>query len=349
LAVSLAARNSRQKQRRFKVRSYRRIVSEEKGQVDNFKKTEKQARSAKEEFEGLKPYDTASRQHYIDNSAGLSQKGGPPSSFPGNVLFTSQELKEAKKCQIKMTRPWRPQSQTPPMRHWSQLEWPGQPQCRLLQPSNAQPIWQQNAPPRLWQPHGPEKPGWHWTWQNCPSREEWGKKEKQVCSAPNQPLLDSFPSMNKAIWQLAPLDRCQSIGEEAQCRALNSQEDLKPIMARTMPVRPTHLPVPFPAAQADNISHQFQPPFFQKVRQNINWWKKAKASQEVQEIILEGVKWHYPIKGNLSMQPCIRNKEETNLAWETIQEYLEVGALKEICPSQARHLIPWFVIKKGKN
>ena len=37
------------------------------------------------------------------------------------------------------------------------------------------------------------------------------------------------------------------------------------------------------------------------------------------------------------------------MAWETIQEYLEVGAIKEIPLHQAKHLIPWFVIKKGEK
>ena len=37
------------------------------------------------------------------------------------------------------------------------------------------------------------------------------------------------------------------------------------------------------------------------------------------------------------------------MALETIQEYLEVGAVKEINLQQAKHLIPWFVIKKGEK
>ena len=37
------------------------------------------------------------------------------------------------------------------------------------------------------------------------------------------------------------------------------------------------------------------------------------------------------------------------MAWETIQEYLEVGAVTEIPLHQAKHLIPWFVIKKGEK
>ena len=49
------------------------------------------------------------------------------------------------------------------------------------------------------------------------------------------------------------------------------------------------------------------------------------------------------------MIPCIRNQTETQLAWETIQEYLEVGAIKEIPLQRAKHLIPWFVIQKGEK
>jgi len=37
------------------------------------------------------------------------------------------------------------------------------------------------------------------------------------------------------------------------------------------------------------------------------------------------------------------------MAWETIEEYLEVGAIKEVPLSQAKHLITWFVIKKGEK
>ena len=37
------------------------------------------------------------------------------------------------------------------------------------------------------------------------------------------------------------------------------------------------------------------------------------------------------------------------MALESIQEYLDVGALKEISLQQAKHLIPWFVIKKGEK
>jgi hypothetical protein len=57
----------------------------------------------------------------------------------------------------------------------------------------------------------------------------------------------------------------------------------------------------------------------------------------------------YALPSSLSLHPCFRNQEETNLAWETIKEYLDVGAIKEIPLQQAKHLIPWFVIKKGEK
>ena len=37
------------------------------------------------------------------------------------------------------------------------------------------------------------------------------------------------------------------------------------------------------------------------------------------------------------------------MALETLEDYISVGAVREIHPSQPRHLIPWFVIKKGEK
>ena len=99
-----------------------------------------------------------------------------------------------------------------------------------------------------------------------------------------------------------------------------------------------------------NLNHpSVSPPFFMQVRNCIQWWEKAKATKEVLHLLWEGVQLTHHINGNLSMQVCKRNLEETSLAMETIQEYLEVGAIKEICPSQAKHLIPLFVIKREKS
>ena len=51
----------------------------------------------------------------------------------------------------------------------------------------------------------------------------------------------------------------------------------------------------------------------------------------------------------LSRKPCLRGMEETKMAVETIQEYISVGAVKEIALHEAKHLVPWFVIHKGEK
>ena len=62
-----------------------------------------------------------------------------------------------------------------------------------------------------------------------------------------------------------------------------------------------------------------------------------------------GVTADFPLPQTLSTFPCVRNQKETQMAWETVQEYLDVQAIKEIHPSEAKHLIPWFVIQRGEK
>jgi hypothetical protein len=90
-----------------------------------------------------------------------------------------------------------------------------------------------------------------------------------------------------------------------------------------------------------------QDPFFLRLRERIHWWRQNTMNPQVLNLIEQGVQNDWDLPSQLSKVPCIRKQEETHMAWETIQEYLEVGALKEIAASKARHLIPWFVIKKG--
>ena len=90
-------------------------------------------------------------------------------------------------------------------------------------------------------------------------------------------------------------------------------------------------------------------PFFHRLQSRLPWWQRNSADPGVLNLITHGVTSSYPLPSSLSVHPCFRNQEETNLAWETIREYLEIGASKEIPLHQARHLIPWFVIKKGEN
>ena len=92
-----------------------------------------------------------------------------------------------------------------------------------------------------------------------------------------------------------------------------------------------------------------QGPFFKRLRQSLPWWEQNTRNPEVLGLIKHGVPASYPLPSRLSKGKCIRSQEETILAWETIQEYLEVGAIKEILLHQAKHLIPWFVIKRGEK
>jgi hypothetical protein len=64
-------------------------------------------------------------------------------------------------------------------------------------------------------------------------------------------------------------------------------------------------------------------------------------------LITKGVNLDYQPHSHLSKHPCKRKKEKNPMAWETIQEYLEVGALKEIPTLMAKYFIPWFEVKKG--
>jgi len=79
------------------------------------------------------------------------------------------------------------------------------------------------------------------------------------------------------------------------------------------------------------------------------WWQSSTNDPQVLHLITHGVTAAYHLPSSLSKHPCVRNQEETQMALETIQEYLEVGAIKEILPHQAKHLIPWFLIKKGEK
>ena len=92
-----------------------------------------------------------------------------------------------------------------------------------------------------------------------------------------------------------------------------------------------------------------QGPFFKRLQRSLPWWEKNTTNPKVLQLIKYGVHADHPIPSKLSKVPCIRTEKETQLAWETVQEYLEVGALKEIQWAEAQHLIPWFVIQKGEK
>ena len=97
-------------------------------------------------------------------------------------------------------------------------------------------------------------------------------------------------------------------------------------------------------SQAAQTAH-----FYVRLQQRMPWWRQNTQDPSVLHLITYGVTSAYPMPNCLSMPSCVRNQQETQLVMETIQEYLEVGAIKEIPLHQAKHLIPWFVIKKGEK
>ena len=105
-----------------------------------------------------------------------------------------------------------------------------------------------------------------------------------------------------------------------------------------------------PVSKTDNVQAMDQiGPFFRRLQARLPWWQEHSGNPQVLHLIRHGVTTACPLPSSLSMHPCIRNQTETQLALETIQEYLEVGAIKEIPLQQAKHLIPWFVIQKGEK
>ena len=99
---------------------------------------------------------------------------------------------------------------------------------------------------------------------------------------------------------------------------------------------------------ASNCGAQLQAavPFHFRLRNQIKWWEQH-SSKEVLTLRKYAVTAAFPLPPLLSGKPCIRSQEESKLALEAL-EGIQVGPVKKIHPSQARHLIPWFVIKKGE-
>ena len=94
---------------------------------------------------------------------------------------------------------------------------------------------------------------------------------------------------------------------------------------------------------------QMAKPFFMQLRHQYHWWVENTKNPEVLTIIQQGVAAPGQLPSKLSLRKCYRSKQETQLALETLEEYLAVGAVKEVPPWEAKHLIPWFVIQKGES
>ena len=63
-------------------------------------------------------------------------------------------------------------------------------------------------------------------------------------------------------------------------------------------------------------------------------------------LIKTGVKADYELPAVLSRRVQVKSAEEEAKALKVLKEYLEVGAVVEVAPSVAAHLLPWFLIEK---
>ena len=176
----------------------------------------------------------------------------------------------------------------------------------------------------------------NWAWR--PTVNGQGVPEKQGMMSPlgvqkTSPYLGtvwsghSFPTGTQSVWE----DRLwqPQTGSRTPANG-NSIHGMSPSWATFSFSAQAKLQM---RCQQDNVQGGPSAPFFQKAATEIT--------------MVAGTT--YALPRSLSLHPCFRNQEETNLAWETIQEYLDVGAIKEIPLQQAKHLIPWFVIKKGEK
>ena len=86
--------------------------------------------------------------------------------------------------------------------------------------------------------------------------------------------------------------------------------------------------------------------FYQKLQQNIHWWKKY-APLDVIELIQDGISAPSHLAHPLSQRGQKKTGQDILDAQLILQEYLEVGAVKLLNNTQAHmHLVPWFVIRK---
>jgi hypothetical protein len=83
---------------------------------------------------------------------------------------------------------------------------------------------------------------------------------------------------------------------------------------------------------------------FLRLRQCLDWWK-AHAPQFVLDLISQGVEPQFRGRG-LQLREQKKSEEEVALALEVIQDYISVGAAKEVTLQGTKYLVPWFVIQK---
>ena len=246
-------------------------------------------------------------------------------------LFSKEQLNYSQTCQLSSFQQQHQQWEATSSSHSH---------CRLEMSKGRFPTSETSLSKRLRQPHSnwARRPTTKWAW--CPTINGQGvPQQKGMASLKASSTLEeiwskpSFPTDARSSGKVRP--RRPLIG-------WLEQQDGKSCHGMS----PSWATYSF---SGKHLQSQVGPngPFFQRLQNSLPWWRKNTTSPGVLDLIMHGVNTSYPLPSSLSMQPCFRNQEETKLAWETIQEYLEVGAIKEIPLHQAKHIIPWFVIKKG--
>ena len=226
--------------------------------------------------------------------------------------------------------------------------WRNQKMCSVCPFSRKElPCWQSWNHKQKWRKENTSFYPWHGEQENTQSQGQWLSK-KQRCP-------DSMAEQSKGK---APIH--SKSGKASTTFTTGSDFSWAPSCASSNPLSGTFSVQPKAGLQANLLSGNKCPgmtmcatnltsfsqaessagPFFLRLRERINWWKKNTNNPHVLELIQNGVAADFPLPTKLSTFPCVRNQKETQMAWETIKEYLEVKALKEIQPSEAKHLIP---------
>ena len=92
------------------------------------------------------------------------------------------------------------------------------------------------------------------------------------------------------------------------------------------------------------VSPPTPPPSFLRARSRLNWWMQH-ANPEVIQLIQWGVEhtWTCP---QLPLIHQWKSVVDQKAALKILEEYQQLGAVKEVKFSEAKFLVPWFVIKK---
>ena len=83
---------------------------------------------------------------------------------------------------------------------------------------------------------------------------------------------------------------------------------------------------------------------FQQVLDSLNWWV-AHAPPQIVLLLQKGVEYDFPCP-QLPIRPCQRSAKDVQLATKVMEEYVQLGAAKEVPWAGTKYLVPWFFIQR---